>query len=201
MTDSANQQTVMQERLEQAIAGDAAAVDALLRHFGARLNVLTRRMLGSYERVKRWADTEDVLQNALVRLLASLREVRPATPREFLALATLQIRRELIDQARHFYGPQGMGAHHDSQAQRGSAQAAALEPADTSHEPSALAHWTELHEQIGALPDEEREVVGLLFYQGLSQPEAAAVLQMPLRTLQRRWHDALVKLHRVWTLG
>jgi RNA polymerase sigma factor (sigma-70 family) len=199
MTDSANLQTVMQERLQQAIAGDAVAVDALLRHFSARLSVLTRRMLGSYERVKRWADTDDVLQNALVRLLGSLREVRPATPREFLALATLQIRRELIDQARHFYGPQGMGAHHDSHGQGDSAQAGAAEPADTSHEPSALAQWTELHEQIGALPDEEREVVGLLFYQGLSQPEAAAVLQMPLRTLQRRWHDALVKLHRVWT--
>src|SRR3981081_4298813 len=98
MTDSANLQTELQERPRQAVAGDAAAIDALLRHFGARLSVLTRRMLGSYERVKRWADTDDVLQNALVRLLGALREVRPATPREFLALATLQIRRELIDQ-------------------------------------------------------------------------------------------------------
>src|SRR5882724_9605128 len=139
MTDSSSLQTLMQEHLQQAVAGDAAAVDALLRHFGDRLNVLTRRMLGSYERVKRWADTDDVLQNALVRLLGALREVRPATPREFMALATLQIRRELIDQARHFYGPQGMGAHHDSQGQRDSAPASGGDPADTSHEPSALA--------------------------------------------------------------
>src|SRR5256885_9614190 len=51
--------------------------------------------------------------------------------------------------------------------------------------------WTELHEQIGALPDEEREVVGLLFYQGLSQAETAEVLGISLRTVQRRWHDAL----------
>jgi DNA-directed RNA polymerase specialized sigma24 family protein len=75
------------------------------------------------------------------------------------------------------------------------------EPADASHEPSSLAQWGELHEQIAALPDEEREVVGLLFYQGLSQPEAAALLATSVRTVQRRWHTALCKLHRVWDRG
>jgi RNA polymerase sigma factor (sigma-70 family) len=191
----------MQERLCAAIDGDAAALDALLRHFGERMTALTRRMLGSFERVKRWADTDDVLQNATVRLLSAIREVRPATPRDFLALATLQIRRELIDLARHFYGPEGIGANHDSQPNRDSGYAGGAEPSDPSHEPSSLAQWTELHQQIAALPAEERDVVGLLFYQGLSQAEAAAVLQMSLRTLQRRWHDALIKLHRVWTVA
>jgi RNA polymerase sigma factor (sigma-70 family) len=195
MADSASQPSLMQEWLCQAVNGDAAATDALLRHFGARLTVLTHSMLGSFERVKRWADTDDVLQNALVRLLGALRDVRPATPRDFIALATLQIRRELLDMARHYYGPQGLGANHDSQGNH----AIHAEAADLSHEPSSLAQWTELHEQIGALPDEQREVVGLLFYQGMSQAEAATMLQMPLRTLQRRWHDALIKLHRVWT--
>jgi RNA polymerase sigma factor (sigma-70 family) len=199
MTDSASQPSLMQKWLGQAVNGDAAATDALLRHFSARLTLLTHKMLGSFERVKRWADTDDVLQNALVRLLGALRDVRPATPREFIALATLQIRRELIDLARHFYGPQGLGANYDSQGNRDSGLAGHAEAVDLSHEPSTLAQWTELHQQIGALPDEEREVVGLLFYQGMSQAEAAAMLQMPLRTLQRRWHDALIKLHRVWT--
>jgi RNA polymerase sigma factor (sigma-70 family) len=197
MTDSTDQ-TLMQEWLRQAVSGDAVAVDALLRHFGARLTLLTRRMLGSFQRVKRWEDTDDVLQSVLVRLLGALREGRPATPREFLGLATLQIRRELIDLARHYYGPEGIGANHDSQGNRDSQQLGRAEPADISHEPSALAQWTDLHREIDALPDEEREVVGLLFYQGLSQAEAAVVLQMSLRTVQRRWHDALVKLHRVW---
>jgi RNA polymerase sigma-70 factor (ECF subfamily) len=200
MTDSNSQQTLMQELLRQAVAGDPIAVDALLRHSAARLTNLTRRMLGSFERVKRWADAEDVLQNALLRLLSALRDVRPATPRDFLALATLQIRRELLDLARQFYGPHGIGAHHDS-GMNGDSQRPAADKADVSNEPSSLAHWTDLHNQIDALPDEEREVVGLLFYQGLSQAEAAEVLQMSLRTVQRRWHDALCKLHRVWNTG
>src|SRR6266850_1826142 len=114
MADSNSQWLMMQQLLPRAVAGDAAAVDALLRHCSERLTILTRRMLGDYQRVRRWAETDDVLQNALVRLMGALRSVKPQTSRDFLALATLQIRRELIDLARHYYGPEGIGANHDS---------------------------------------------------------------------------------------
>ena len=50
---------------------------------------------------------------------------------------------------------------------------------------------------IEKLPDEEREVCELLWYQGLTQPQAAEVLQMPLRTLKRRWQKVRLKLHEV----
>ena len=66
-----------------------------------------------------------------------------------------------------------------------------------SHEPAALAEWCELHRHIRELPDEEREIVGLLFYQGLSQAEAAVILDVTVRTVQRRWQAALLKLHQV----
>jgi RNA polymerase sigma factor (sigma-70 family) len=148
--------------------------------------------------VRRWAETDDVLHNALVRLVGALRSVRPQTSRDFLALATLQIRRELLDLVRHYYGPQGIGANQDSRGQQDSQNFGPADKADVRDEPSSLAQWTELHEQIGALPVEEREIVGLLFYQGLTQAEAAEVLNVSLRTVQRRWHDALCKLHRVW---
>lgn len=192
---------MIQQFLPQAVAGDEVAIDALLRYNCERLTSLTRRMLGDFRRVRRWAETGDVLQNALLRLVSALREAKPQTAREFLALATLQIRRELLDLARKFYGPHGMGANQDSAAVAGPDGPAALEQADLSHEPSSLAQWTELHQHIDALPDEEREVVGLLFYQGLSQPEAAEVLNVSVRTVQRRWHAALCKLHGVWSGG
>jgi RNA polymerase sigma factor (sigma-70 family) len=198
MSDTNSQLSMMQQWLPGAVAGDEAAIDALLRHYGQRLTLLTRRMLGDFQRVRRWAETDDVLQNALVRLVGALRSVKPQTSRDFLALATLQIRRELIDLARHYYGPEGIGANHASGGHDDSQNPQPADKSDVRHEPSSLAQWTELHEQIGALPDEEREVVGLLFYQGLSQAETAEVLGVSLRTVQRRWHDALVKLHRVW---
>jgi len=190
-----SQVSVIQQWLPGAVAGDQAATDALLRHYSERLTFLTRRMLGDFKRVRRWAETDDVLQNALLRLVSAIRAVKPATSREFLALATLQIRRELLDLARHYYGPAGLGAHHES---HGPNESEPPDPGDVRHEPSSLAQWTELHEQIETLPEEERDVVGLLFYQGLSQAEAAEVLGLSLRTVQRRWHDALCKLHRIW---
>ncbi len=190
MTEPSPPLNVTQQLLHQIAAGDAAAVDALLRHCGDRLAALTRRMLGDYRRVRRWAETDDVLQSALVRLLAALRSVRPTTARDFLALAALQIRRELLDLTRRFYGPEGLGANHDSSP--------AGEPIEAREGPASLAQWRELHEQIDRLPDDEREVVDLLFYQGLGQAEAASLLGISLRTVQRRWHAALCQLHRVW---
>jgi RNA polymerase sigma-70 factor (ECF subfamily) len=201
MIDSNNRQRTTQRLLQRAADGDGAAVDALLRHSCDRLTRLTRRMLGDFRRVKRWADTEDVLQNALLRLLNALRDVKPQTPRDFLALAALQIRRELIDLARHFYGPEGVGANHDSVAAEDAPHTGPEGPADARHEPSSLAQWRELHQQIDTLPEDEREVVGLLFYQGLSQAEAAELLSVSVRTVQRRWHVALCKLYRVWDGG
>jgi RNA polymerase sigma-70 factor (ECF subfamily) len=63
-----------------------------------------------------------------------------------------------------------------------------------THEPQRLAAWSTFHEQIDALPTEEREVVDLLWYQGLSQAEAAEVLQVSERTIKRRWMSARLQL-------
>lgn len=55
--------------------------------------------------------------------------------------------------------------------------------------------WFEFHERIQTLKHDERELVDMLYYQGLTQVEAAIVLQVSVRTLQRRWQALLVKLH------
>lgn len=195
MVDSLSATTHLQECLERSRNGDRAARDELLRHVYERLVRLARRMLKGFPGVHRWEQTDDVLQNALVRLLRALEGVQPTSLREFFGLATEQLRRELLDLARHYFGPQGQGANHATDA--GGDGQPLHERADWSHDPGALASWTELHEQVAALPDDERDVVGLLFYQELTQSEAAAVLGVTVRTVQRRWQAALLKLHRV----
>src|SRR5262245_9003168 len=160
MSDSNSRLSILEQLLPRAVTGDAAAVEALLRHCGDRLRILTRRMLGDFQRVRRWVETDDVLQSALLRLLGALRSVRPQTPRDFFALTSLQIRRELLDLARHFYGPEGIGANHDSQPPAGSSSLGVYEPADVRQETASRARWLELHELIDRLPSEEREVIG-----------------------------------------
>jgi RNA polymerase sigma-70 factor (ECF subfamily) len=110
----------------------------------------------------------------------------------FLNLAALHIRRELIDLARHHFGPEGAGAHHDTGSESGETPAA--DPSQTTLEPSKLAQWREFHQQVDALPTEEREVFNLLWYHGVSQGEAAALLKQSERTLQRRWQAARLRV-------
>jgi RNA polymerase sigma-70 factor (ECF subfamily) len=194
MVDSSNQLHLFLTRMQ---AGDKTARDDLFRHVTGRLEGLTRKMLHHFPGVHRWAETDDVLQSALIRLLRTLEAVRPTTPRDFLGLAAEQIRRELIDLARHYYGPQGLGANHATRGGAdGSRDPVLVQPAPAD-EPSALAAWCELHEQVRHLPADEREVMDLLFYQELTQDSAAELLQVTKRTVQRRWQSALLKLHAI----
>lgn len=185
----------LQNWLVRMRAGDATAQDDLFRHLSGRMQRLTRQMLNGHPAIRRWTETDDVFQGAVVRLVRALKDVRPESMRSFFALATQQIRRELIDLARHYYGPQGLGANHASGVSDKNGQPAVHDLPDSTFEPSGLAEWCELHEQIERLGETEREVVDLLFYQGLTQAEAAVLLDVTVRTVQRRWHAALLQLH------
>ena len=68
-------------------------------------------------------------------------------------------------------------------------------PADTD-DPDDLATWTEFHAQIDVLPGEWKEVFDLLWYQGLSQAEAATLLGVTERVVKYRWRSARLELHR-----
>ena len=107
MADSAAKTTVLVQLLERMQGGDRAARDELVRAFQTRLEHLARKMLHRYPSVGRWVEVEDVLQGSLMRLLRALESVHPTSTRAFFGLAAEQMRRELLDLGRHFYGPQG----------------------------------------------------------------------------------------------
>lgn len=184
--------------LEQVRCGDPDACNRVIEHACDRLRKLTRKMLKGYPQVRRWAETDDVLQNALLRLHRSIAELRPESCRQFYGLAAVQIRRELLDFAKHFQGAHGIAAKHHSDGGR-AAERKAADPL----EPETLEAWAHFHEQVDRLPEEEREVVQLLWYEGLRQPEAAVVLGVSLATLKRRWQAARLRLSELlenWTV-
>lgn len=186
----------IQRWIEGLGTGDAAAREKLLACAAGRLARLTHKMLKDYPGVHRWEQTDDVLQNATLRLCRALEAVKPPSVRDFFRLAAVQIRRELIDLARRYAGPAGLGAHYTSRAGCGGEMVAPeVEAADSTYNPGRLAEWTDFHARVGALPDEPREVFDLLFYQGLSPAEAAAVLGVSERTVKRRWQAARLALH------
>ncbi len=175
-------------------AGDATARDELLRSAMGRLELLTRKMLRGYPGVRRWEDTADVLQNSLVRLVRSLADVKPGSSREFFGLAAAQIRRELLDLARHYQGPHGTGKNHQSGVRPGEAGAAGIDPVDAGPQPGELDRWTALHTAVEVLPVEEREVFMLAFYHGWTQIQIAELFGLDERTIRRRWQKAAVLL-------
>lgn len=173
------------EWLDRWRAGDEQARDRLLEAAYPRLELLGRKMLAGFPNVRPLHDTQDVVQNAAMRLLRSLRQVNPppATTREFFGLAAVEIRRELLDLAR------------SARTSRSPLSAGGLEEtADERDSAEDLERWEAFHEAVARLPAEEREVMGLAFYQGWTQARIAALFHVSERTVARRWHSACLQL-------
>jgi RNA polymerase sigma-70 factor (ECF subfamily) len=147
-------------------------------------------MLRSFPVVSKWDQTDDVLQVALVRLCSALRAAPPASPEHFLHLATLQIRRELIDLARHYRGRRDMESLNVEDS-KGNEVRNVMSPDGA---PGGLDEWAAFHEAVGKLPDDERVVVELRWYQELSEEDTARLLDISERTARRRWRDARLRL-------
>lgn len=190
MPDSFNSVN-LQSYIDRWQAGDKRAADELLKATGARLEKLARRMTRSFPNVRGQADTGDVLQNSLIRLLRTLRTLRPRTTRDFFNLAAVHIRRELIDLARRCKGKGTVTLDLPDDSDR-PVHRVEVETEAARGEDFDL--WVRFHEAVDALPAEEREVVGLVFYHGWTQVRIAALFDVDERTIRRRWSSACERL-------
>lgn len=178
--------------------GDREARDKLLAAAGERLLRLTRKMLRLSNDVRRWEQTDDVCQNAMLRLYRALEQIELQDARHFYHVAALQIRRELIDLARRYQGAYGMGRNLRLQPARDETEAmGGFDPAEQTHDPADLATWLEFHERVAQLPEEEGDVFQLVWYGGLTPEEVAEALHISARTVRRRWQSARLALHDV----
>jgi RNA polymerase sigma-70 factor (ECF subfamily) len=194
MLPSAANNTQIQTLLDQAASGNDDAYGELLARASERLLRLTRKMLKNYPHLRRWEHTADVFQSAAVRLHKSLAKVRPETAQQFFGLAATQIRRTLIDLARHHFGPEGDAANYQTDGGRFGDMLQA-QP-DRSVEPGSLVAWAAFHAAVDGLPEDERLVFDLLWYGGATQRETAEALQISERTVLRRLNRARLHIRR-----
>jgi len=166
-----------------------AAKAKLIELAANRMRSLARRMLTGTPCVRRWIETDDVVQTALLRLHRALGAVALNDPQHFVRLAALQVRRELIDLTRRLTGPDSFARNHDTNAARGGGQRIDDAVAHEADEPGQLAEWTRFHETVGTLAEKERELFEMVWYLGLSQDEIARLLDCSPRTVRRRWED------------
>ena len=164
------EETQICRTLERLNAGDAAAREELIVWASERMREIAHRMLRTFPTVRRWEETDDVAQNAALRLDRALRQKHR--------------------------GPESYGANHETNYQRiGGDLRAKIEDAAGEAEPvDTLERWTRLHAAAEELPEEEREVFHMCWYLGLKQDEIAGLLDCSLRTVKRRWESAKQRL-------
>src|SRR5262245_15464014 len=179
------------QRYLDALAGDQPAepiVRALLDRSVRRLQLLCANLL--YRKYRRLTlpplnlRPDEMLDAVVERLLKAMRSVRPQTVRQFFALVNQHMRWELNDVARRLdEQPTVVAVRED------------LVPAPPASSGSVLTpNGRRILKAIDELPEDEREVFGLVHVQGLMQGEVAEVLGVSIRTVQRRLNRSLLLL-------
>ena len=174
--------TVLVQRYLDALAGEANAepiIRALLDRSVCRLHQICASLLyRSYPRLTRPPlnlQADELLSAVVERLLKALREARPGTVRQFFALAGQHMRWELNDLARRL-----------------DKQSAAVElreglvPSPASSDSGLSPEARRMLEAIDSLPEDEREAFDLVRIQGLTYAEAAELVGVAPKTVQRR---------------
>ena len=182
--------TAIVQRYLEALDGDEPAepiVRALLDRSVRRLQLLCGNLL--YREYRRLTQPplnlqpDEMLSAVVERLLKAMRSARPRTVRQFFALVNQHMRWELNDLARRL-------DHQPVAAQLSEW----LVPAPESSGSALSPEGRRMLEAIDSLPEEEREVFELVRVQGLTRPEAAGVLGVSPKTVQRRLNRSLLLL-------
>ena len=199
-SSATNSTIAVRHWLDRHKVGDDSARRELLEISMRRLRLLARKILSDIPSVRQFEDTDDVLQNSALRLWKCLQDHQPESAIDYFRLAACLIRRELIDLSRHHFGHRaakgtiktGLSSIGESANQ---VSRHFLMNDDTS-DPQKLSQWTEFHEYVENLPQEDRSLFDLLWYQGLTMEQSSELLGIPLRTLGRRWKMARIRLYR-----
>lgn len=174
---------ILQNCLDRIRGGDLAAREQLIVHCQKRLRLLVRKMMRRYPNVRVWEHTSDVMQNVLIKLDVALRKIPLDTVRDFLQLAAFHTRYVLIDLARHYKHKQPVGFNSSL-------------PVAVNSDPVNWMQWVSLHEHLDKLPEDEKILFDLLYYEGVTQEGAADLLGVSPKTLKRRWKAARLSLNR-----
>jgi RNA polymerase sigma factor (sigma-70 family) len=183
--------TFVIQRCLDALQGDADAeplIRDLVERAARRLRLLCATVLKrSYPRLTQPPlnlETDEFLGGVVAGLLTALRTVRPRTVRQFFALANQHMRWQLNDLARRL----------DQQPRAAplaeSGVAAPPSSGDTVLGPDAR----RMLAAIEGLPEAEREAFDLVRIQGLTHAEAAEVVGVSAKTVQRRLNRARLLL-------
>ncbi len=109
--------------------------------------------------------------------MTALKTIRPTTVDDFYGLIFRKVRHVLLDMARQ-HGRHAERRQLDLPNAGCSDRDLSYDPSDTTYEPSHLAFWTEFHQEVGNLPDDQRAVFDFHYFAEFPQAEIARLLDM-----------------------
>lgn len=183
----------LQQLIDRIGRGDLAARRELLQRAYVRLQALAAKILQrSFPGLAARHEVDSVVSETWLRMLPMLEKVQPPTVADFFRLAAHKMRQVLLDlvtaERRHAHGPL-------SEVAGGEDSPAAPAPlGNRTYDPARLALWTELHEQVETLQEDERTVFEMHYYLGMPQLEIARVLEFHPRKVSHLWIAATDKL-------
>jgi RNA polymerase sigma-70 factor (ECF subfamily) len=167
--------------LRQVVDHRPEALAALYDRHAATLLALGKRILGST------ADAEEVLQEVFLHVWNNAHRYDPgrSSVSTWLVLIT---RSRAIDRLR---SRKVVERTHETSARESPAEHASPEGAE-----NVFAHERRerMRRVMATLPEEQRQVLEMAFYEGLSQSEIAAKADLPLGTVKTRTLLAMKKL-------
>ena len=183
--------TAIVQRYLDALPGGPAA-EPILRQLVdravCRLRLLCANLLHrSYPRLTRPPvnlETDELLGGVVAALLTALQTVRPQNVRQFFALACQHMRWQLNDLARRL----------DEQPAAAALAESGVAAPPSSSDSCLSPHGRRILGAIEGLSEDEREAFYLLSIQGLTHAEAAAVVGISDKTVQRRLNRARLLL-------
>lgn len=171
------------EVLQSLKSGDLSALTRLYERYGEPVYRLCLRILGNV------AEAEDVTQEVFLAFWRNL-TYDPARGSLLVFLLTLA-RSRSINRLRQVRSQQQLYQRWEGH----------LAPHANSRSLMDHATLTELSERVGEalqqLPDTQRQVLEMAYYDGLSQSEITQRLNLPLGTVKTRSRQGLLKLRKL----
>jgi len=172
--------------IQRVVRGDQQAFLAIYDRYSARIYALVLYILG---------DTmlaEEVTQDTFIKFWSRAR-LYASERGTFLVWLTTIARRTALDRLRLEKRRPLLSDSRDPETIWPSLR-------DDSHDPDE-ARWKSLYFAVRSLPKEQRQVIDLSYYQGMSQSEIAAELGWPLGTVKTRMRAAMEALRHEWAKG
>jgi RNA polymerase sigma-70 factor (ECF subfamily) len=175
--------------LDKLRNNDKDAKNAIIVQTLNRLERISRRMFHKFPVLQQTEETGDILHMLVLKLDKALSHVTPDSVSGYFALVNLNLNWILKELSRKAKMSRTLNVNGMNDVLN--------RVSDPYHGPASNQDWFDFFEILDKLSSESREVFDLIWLQGLTQKQAAKILDVSLRTFIRRWIKSKLEIRKL----